>query len=113
MTNGATGPLGADLLLVNSGRGNLPPSVTLVNPDPPHNVTVLVDNFFGRQFNSLNDVKIHPKTGSIFFTDVTWAFVLGVGVSADVAQVRVFEPLSPRARAAEPGLPPRSRHARA
>lgn len=46
-----------------------PPSITLVNPEPPYNVTVLLNNYFGRQFNSLNDVKIHPKSKAIFFTD--------------------------------------------
>lgn len=72
MTNGGTGPYKGSLLFVNSGRGILPSSLTLVNFKEPYNVTVLVDNFFGRQFNSLNDVKIHPS-GNIFFTDVTWA----------------------------------------
>jgi gluconolactonase len=71
MTNGGTGPVGGNLLLINSGRGPSPPSLTLVNPDPPFNATVLLDNFFGRQFNSLNDVKVHPKSGKFFFTDVT------------------------------------------
>lgn len=71
MTNGGTGPFHGQLLLVNSGRGPLPPSVALVNPEAPHNTTVLLDNFFGRQFNSLNDAKIHPKSKKIFFTDVT------------------------------------------
>lgn len=69
MTNGGTGPYKGSLLLVTSGRGDLPPSLALVNPNPPHNVTILLDNFFGRQFNSLNDVKVHPS-GKIFFTDV-------------------------------------------
>ncbi len=71
MTNGGTGPFLGQLVLVNSGRGPIPPSLALVNPLPPHNTTVLLDNFFGRQFNSLNDVKIHPKTHKLFFTDVT------------------------------------------
>ncbi|KZV79538.1 calcium-dependent phosphotriesterase [Exidia glandulosa HHB12029] len=75
MTNGGTGPVNGNLLLINSGRANLPPSLTLVNMRAPHNTTVLLDNFFGRQFNSLNDVKIHPKTGKIFFTDVTYGFL--------------------------------------
>lgn len=70
MTNGGTNFRG-ELLLVQSGRGNLPPNVARVNPDSPFNSTVILDNFFGRQFNSLNDVKIHPKSGKIFFTDVT------------------------------------------
>jgi sugar lactone lactonase YvrE len=70
MTNGGTGPYNGSLLFVNSGRGLLAPSMTLINPLPPYNSTVLLDNFFGRQFNSLNDIKIHPS-GNLFFTDVT------------------------------------------
>lgn len=70
MTNGGTGLYKGNLLLVTSGRGDLPPSIVLVNPKPPYNDTVILDNFFGRQFNSLNDVKVHPS-GNIFFTDTT------------------------------------------
>ncbi|KAI0764122.1 D-lactonohydrolase-like protein [Irpex lacteus] len=73
MTNGGTGPFRGNLLLVNSGRGNLPPSITAVNPAAPHNVTVLLDNFIGRQFNSLNDIKIHPTSKKLFFTDLWMA----------------------------------------
>ncbi|KAF7326039.1 SGL domain-containing protein [Mycena kentingensis (nom. inval.)] len=68
MTNGGTGPFRGNLLFINSGRGALPPSVALVNPRPPHNATILLDNYYGRQFNSLNDIKIHPS-GKLFFTD--------------------------------------------
>ncbi|PPR00677.1 hypothetical protein CVT24_000965 [Panaeolus cyanescens] len=75
MTNGGTGPLNSNLVLITSGRGTRPPSVALVNPHPPFNATVLLDNFFGRQFNSLNDAKIHPKSGAIFFTDNSYGFV--------------------------------------
>ncbi|PFH47565.1 hypothetical protein AMATHDRAFT_67542 [Amanita thiersii Skay4041] len=74
MTNGGTGPYHSNLLLINSGRGPLPPNIALVNPSPPHNATVLVDNYYGRQFNSLNDIKVHPS-GNIFFTDVTYGFL--------------------------------------
>ncbi|TFK91302.1 D-lactonohydrolase-like protein [Polyporus arcularius HHB13444] len=75
MTNGGTGPFNGKLVLINSGRGPLPPSIALVDPAPPHNTTVLLDNFFGRQFNSLNDVKIHPGSNKLFFTDVTYGFL--------------------------------------
>ncbi|KAA1474220.1 D-lactonohydrolase-like protein [Dentipellis sp. KUC8613] len=75
MTNGGTGPYHGNLLLITSGRGPRPPSIALVNPNPPHNVTVLLDNFFGRQFNSLNDIKVHPTNGKFFFTDVTYGFL--------------------------------------
>nr|GAT60610.1 predicted protein [Mycena chlorophos] len=74
MTNGGTGPFLGNLLLITSGRGELPPSIVTVNPSPPHNTTVLLDNYFGRQFNSLNDIKIHPS-GKIFFTDTVYGFL--------------------------------------
>ncbi|KAL0581463.1 hypothetical protein V5O48_000617 [Marasmius crinis-equi] len=74
MTNGGTGPFNSSLVLITSGRGPRPPSIALVNPLPPNNVTVLLDNFLGRQFNSLNDIKIHPS-GKFFFTDVTYGFL--------------------------------------
>ncbi|KAH7904277.1 hypothetical protein BJ138DRAFT_1131026 [Hygrophoropsis aurantiaca] len=71
MVNGGTGLYKGNLLFVTSGRALLPPSIVLVNPNPPFNTTVLLDNFLGRQFNSLNDVKILPGTDIIFFTDPT------------------------------------------
>jgi gluconolactonase len=74
---GGTGPFRGSLLLVTGGRGNLPPSVVLVDPQPPYNTTVLLDNYFGRQFNSLDDVKVHPGSGQIFFTDPTYGYLEG------------------------------------
>ncbi|KAI0051556.1 calcium-dependent phosphotriesterase [Auriscalpium vulgare] len=75
MTNGGTGTFHGNLILINSGRGSRPPSIALVNPRSPNNATVLLDNFFGRQFNSLNDIKVHPKSGKLFFTDVTYGWL--------------------------------------
>ncbi|KAF9240028.1 calcium-dependent phosphotriesterase [Melanogaster broomeanus] len=71
MVNGGTGPYRGNLLFVTSGRALLPPSIVLVNPNPPYNTTVLLDNFYGRQFNSLNDIKVFPGTDIMFFTDPT------------------------------------------
>ncbi|KAF7356975.1 SGL domain-containing protein [Mycena venus] len=66
-----------DLLLITTGNGTLPPSLVRVNPKPPHNDTVILNNFYGRQFNSLNDAKVHPQSRAIFFTDVTYGFENG------------------------------------
>lgn len=74
MTNGGTGPVNGALLLANQGRDTRPANLALVNPSPPHNVTVLVNNFYGRQFISLNDVKVHPTSGKLFFTDVPYGY---------------------------------------
>lgn len=36
---------------------------------------VILDNYFGRQFNSLNDVAINPRNKEMYFTDVTYGYL--------------------------------------
>jgi gluconolactonase len=36
---------------------------------------VILNKYFGRQFNSLNDVAIHPRNKEMYFTDVTYGFL--------------------------------------
>ncbi|KAH9919614.1 D-lactonohydrolase-like protein [Fomitopsis serialis] len=74
-TWGATGPYKSSLILINSGNVDRPSSIALMNPAPPYNITVLFDNYYGRQFNSLNDGKIHPTSHKIFVTDPTYGFL--------------------------------------
>ncbi|KAJ3974444.1 calcium-dependent phosphotriesterase [Lentinula raphanica] len=73
MTNGGTGLYKGKIILTNEGRGHLPANLALMDPHPPYNVSILLDNFYGRQFNSLNDVKVH-SSGNIFFTDVPYGY---------------------------------------
>ena len=104
MTNGGTGPYHSSLVLVTSGRDSLPPSVALVNPRSPNNVTVLLDNYFGRQFNSLNDIKIHRPSGNFLFTDVSYVCFhcvvsktfLSYNTSFLFLQLRILEPIPSR-----------------
>lgn len=35
---------------------------------------MLVNNYFGRQFNSLNDVAINPRNKDIYFTDTLYGY---------------------------------------
>lgn len=65
--------MNGSILLTTRGRGNLPAALVLLNPNAPNNATTLLDNFFGRQFDSMNDLKIHPS-GNIFFTDDKYVF---------------------------------------
>lgn len=74
-TWGATGPYKSSIILINSGNVDRPSSIALMNPAPPYNITVLFDNYYGRQFNSLNDGKIHPTSHKIFVTDPTYGFL--------------------------------------
>ncbi|KAG2744057.1 calcium-dependent phosphotriesterase [Suillus brevipes Sb2] len=99
MVNGGTGPYKGDLLFVTSGRALLPPSVVRVNPNTPYNTTVLLDNFLGRQFNSLNDVKILPGTDLIFFSDPAYGWLNGIRPEPMLpSQVYRFDPFTGQIR---------------
>ncbi|KAJ8582416.1 calcium-dependent phosphotriesterase [Rhizopogon salebrosus TDB-379] len=99
MGNGGTGPYKGNLLLVTSGRALLPPSIVLVNPNSPYNTTVLLDNFLGRQFNSLNDIKILPGTDIMFFTDPTYGWMNGFRPEPMLpSQVYRFDPSTGQVR---------------
>ncbi|KAK4117843.1 calcium-dependent phosphotriesterase [Canariomyces notabilis] len=73
--NGGTNYKGQLLFLGEGQRDTVAPAMYLMNPRPPYNTTVILDNFFGRQFNSLNDVSINPRNGEIYFTDPTYGYV--------------------------------------
>ncbi|KIY68347.1 D-lactonohydrolase-like protein [Cylindrobasidium torrendii FP15055 ss-10] len=93
MTNGATGPYFGNILVMNQGRGGLPANIALVNPQEPYNATVILDNFYGRQFNSLNDAKIHHPSGNIFFADVPYGFYQNFKPAPGLPnQVYAFDP---------------------
>ncbi len=36
---------------------------------------MLLNNLFGRQFNSLNDVAVNPRNKELYFTDVTYGYL--------------------------------------
>lgn len=59
------------------------PKTSLSSFLPPSNLkmltihlrhTVLVNNYFGRQFNSLNDVVVSRRNGDIYFTDTQYGY---------------------------------------
>ncbi|KAF3390628.1 hypothetical protein F1880_009114 [Penicillium rolfsii] len=73
--NGGTNYRG-EFIFTGEGQGNnTPPALWLMNPQEPYNTTVLLNNYFGRQFNSLNDVVIHPKNKDVYFTDTIYGYV--------------------------------------
>lgn len=59
-------------------QGDLNHPSTLTAFDPKTNdCEVLLDNFCGRPFNSINDVVVHHQTGDLWFTDPTYGFQQG------------------------------------
>ncbi|KAL0936740.1 evolved d-pantonohydrolase [Colletotrichum truncatum] len=72
--NGGTNYKG-NIIFAGEGQGDrIASALYLMNPVEPYNTTVLVNNFFGRQFNSLNDVAVNPRNGDIYFTDTLYGF---------------------------------------
>ena len=72
MANGGC-PYQGKALFCAEGSLEKPSSLTLVDP-LTNETTILIDNFLGRQFNSLNDIKLHNKTGDIWFTDAQYGY---------------------------------------
>ncbi|KAK4224927.1 hypothetical protein QBC38DRAFT_484369 [Podospora fimiseda] len=64
------------LLFLGEGQGDkIAPAVYLMEPKAPYKTKIVLDNFFGRQFNSLNDTCVNPRNGEIYFTDPTYGYV--------------------------------------
>ncbi|TDZ13334.1 Gluconolactonase [Colletotrichum orbiculare MAFF 240422] len=72
--NGGTNYDG-NIIFAGEGQGDrVESALYLMNPEEPYNTTVLVNNFFGRQFNSLNDVAVHPRNRDVYFTDTLYGY---------------------------------------
>ncbi|GAA6057855.1 hypothetical protein JCM3770_002722 [Rhodotorula araucariae] len=87
-TNGGT-RYGGQLLLCCQGTDAVPSSLSTVSPFPPHVSRPILNNFFGRPFNAINDVVVlppfphatdrmdlhHADGTTIWFTDPTYAYM--------------------------------------
>ncbi|KDN39940.1 calcium-dependent phosphotriesterase [Tilletiaria anomala UBC 951] len=96
MINGGM-PYGSDhVLLATSGRGDtLPGGLALVPRANSTNPTILLNNAYGRQFNSPNDVGVHPISGQIFFTDALYGAVQGFRPNLSMPLMTwAYDPLS-------------------
>lgn len=72
MANGGVNYLGG-VLFCSQGTATRPSSLILMQTEEPYKCETIVDSFYGRQFNSLNDVVVHSD-GSIWFTDPVYGF---------------------------------------
>lgn len=67
-------------------------SLVLVDPATEESTT-LINNFYGREFSSINDVVVHHHTGDIWFTDPTYGYEQGFRHAPDLpSQVYRFRP---------------------
>ncbi|KAG5981769.1 hypothetical protein E4U54_006614 [Claviceps lovelessii] len=75
MANGAVN-YNHGLLFCAQGDHHRPSSLVFMAARPPHATHPVLTSFYGRPFNSLNDVVVHSD-GSIWFTDPIYGFDAG------------------------------------
>lgn len=70
MANGGTNYGNSGMLFCDQGDRDRPSALVHIGFDRDGNITskVILNNFHGRAFNSINDVVVHPS-GTIWFTD--------------------------------------------
>lgn len=74
-------------------QGSLVRPSSLVLMSPKQELGIMLDNFHGRQFNSINDVVVHHPTGDIWFTDPTYGWQQGFRPPPQLpSQVYRFDP---------------------
>lgn len=61
------------VLFCSQGTATQPSSLVWMKIEEPYQCETIIDSFYGRQFNSLNDVVVHSD-GSIWFTDPIYGF---------------------------------------
>ena len=69
----ANSSAGQQILFCDEGNFDTPSQLTLLNPST-NQTRVLLNNFLGRNFSSINDVRQHPRTGDIWFTDARYGY---------------------------------------
>lgn len=92
--------------IVFCAQGSLNTRGGLVYMDsrPPYATRTLLDNFHGRQFNSLNDVVVHTNS-SIWFTDPIYGFEQGFRPTPQLrSHVYRFDPISGDVRVVADGF---------
>jgi len=73
--NGGTNYKGQILFAAEGQGANVPSELVIMNPVEPYNTTVLINNYFGRQFSSLNDIAVNPRNNDVYFTDTLYGYL--------------------------------------
>jgi gluconolactonase len=80
------------LLFCDEGDSDHPSSLVAVDPVTRES-EIILNNFLGRNFSSLNDVRQHPVTGDLWFTDADYGYFQSFRPAPTIPkQVYRFEP---------------------
>ena len=104
MANGAVNcPDMQSLLICAQGNHRTVSGLIRMNANSPYDTRPVLTNYYGRQFNSLNDV-VYAKDGSIWFTDPDYGFEQGFRPSRDLPnQIYRYDESSQNIRAMADG----------
>ncbi|OCL05261.1 calcium-dependent phosphotriesterase [Glonium stellatum] len=92
------------ILFCAQGSMRSPSGLYKMSRLPPYESTLLVADFYGRPFNSVNDVVVHSD-GSIWFTDPIYGFEQGYRPKPQLPnQVYRYEPQAGSIRAVADGF---------
>lgn len=92
------------VLFCSQGTLDRPSSLIHMETEAPYKCTTILDSFYGRQFNSINDVVIHSD-GSIWFTDPIYGFKQGYRPTPDLpVQVYRYDPVTKSVRMVADGF---------
>ncbi|KAF5864138.1 hypothetical protein ETB97_008544 [Aspergillus alliaceus] len=103
MANGAVNH-GDGILFCGQGNQTETSGLYQMSIDPPYNTELLVSGFYGREFNSPNDVVVHSD-GSIWFTDPIYGSKQGFRPKPQLPnQVYRFDPVTKNVRVVANGF---------
>jgi gluconolactonase len=92
------------ILFCAQGNMSEPSGLYYMPPEPPYKSELVVSSFYGREFNSVNDVVIHSD-GSIWFTDPIYGFEQGYRPKPNLPnQVYRYDPRTKNIRAMADGF---------
>ncbi|KAG4427518.1 hypothetical protein IFR05_017001 [Cadophora sp. M221] len=93
------------ILFCSQGSPTTPSGLYHMAREAPYTVTPILTSFYGRPFNSVNDVVVYPTDGSIWFTDPTYGFMQGFKSKPELPnQVYRFDPVTKGVRAVADGF---------
>jgi gluconolactonase len=92
------------ILFCAQGTETKPSGLYYMSATPPYTSTLLISSFYGRAFNSVNDVVIHSD-GSIWFTDPIYGYEQGFRPKPELPnQVYRYDPVTKGIRAMADGF---------
>ncbi|KUJ17112.1 gluconolactonase precursor [Mollisia scopiformis] len=92
------------ILFCSQGSMTKPSGLYWMSRKAPYSSKLLISDFYGRQFNSVNDVVVHSD-GSIWFTDPIYGYEQGYRPKPDLpCQVYRFDPKNKSIRAIADGF---------